>query len=572
MIKKYSFKKFFEKKVLFLTKDSYSFIYEGNQVVYCLSSYTEEIQAILQKHNTNNIEFIISEIQNVVNNGLVILESAERIVVVSPFLDYRLSWFENDQNIIFSDSAVEIAKLLNLKLSNQRIASQFIFGLPYYPFQTTSMWEELSNIGPLSYLMITNEGCLENKIHFDPTKDSSPNKLLSNIRKTFFRVINREVEKGIDLSCDVSGGVDSATIAFTLNKIIPDFSLLHSESKSSSNSDTKWAKYIAKNLSRDLKIFDSIALTEKRFTINDSYINGIIPSFPLLWADSEGYLLSVIRYLKARESPVHFLGIGGDELFTPMPSNPWTIVRQENLGGLLYAIKYSLIMKRPTIKCLQDIFDNTSYWDTLNRNLDEVFKNSSKYNKELSWVDSFQIPEWLSKNSKEESKNFLNSLLSVHSKPILSERTSYQILQSLIFQKSVLRQIQLTDSDIYWSTPFLDRDFITSCLQIPAKNKVNSKITKPMLQKALKGIVPTEIFSRGFKGDYSEALYDGYKIAIRKNLSNLENFELVKMGIVNVETLKIELSLPSGNPSKIDFFERFCAVERWIRQVKSYMK
>ena len=54
-----------------------------------------------------------------------------------------------------------------------------------------------------------------------------------------------------------------------------------------------------------------------------------MPSSPLLWADSEGYLKSVIGYQKGRKHPTHFLGIGGDELFTPMPSNSWNIVRQE---------------------------------------------------------------------------------------------------------------------------------------------------------------------------------------------------------------------------------------------------
>ncbi|MBS6733351.1 MAG: asparagine synthetase, partial [Streptococcus salivarius] len=109
-------------------------------------------------------------------------------------------------------------------------------------------------------------------------------------------------------------------------------------------------------------------------------------------------------------------------------------------------------------------------------------------------------------------------------------------------------------------------------LQIPAKYKVSSKLTKPILQRALKGIVPIEVFNRGFKGDYSDALYSGYREAVRKNFHRLEQFELVKMGIVDVEKLKLELSLPAGNPSKIDYFEKLCSVERWIRQIKLYMK
>ena len=53
---------------------------------------------------------------------------------------------------------------------------------------------------------------------------------------------------GNEVSSDVSGGVDSATIAFTLNKLIPDFSILHAESSTTANSDTKWATFIVKIL------------------------------------------------------------------------------------------------------------------------------------------------------------------------------------------------------------------------------------------------------------------------------------------------------------------------------------
>ncbi|MBS7919529.1 asparagine synthetase, partial [Streptococcus suis] len=85
-----------------------------------------------------------------------------------------------------------------------------------------------------------------------------------------------------------------------------------------------------------------------------------------------------ITYQEGKKHPTHFLGIGGDELFTPMPSNPWSIVRQENLGGLLYALKYSLIMRRPFFSCLLDLLDKRGYLETMTQNLEIVFNESSE--------------------------------------------------------------------------------------------------------------------------------------------------------------------------------------------------
>lgn len=573
MVNKYFFEKYSDKKIVFLTKNLYKTVSGENKKIYCLEDYVEGVCSIIEQNDISSFEEIISALQDYVTNGLIIVEMAERIYIISPYLDSRLSWFENNKNIIFSDSSVEIAKYLNLKLSTKRLASQFIFGLPYYPFQTISLWEELVNIKPLNYLEISEKGCLEKRVPSYEVDTKDFNKLIIKIKEEFLNSINHDLNMRNEVSSDVSGGVDSATIAFALNKLIPDFSILHAELSTTANSDTKWATFIAKNLGRELKKFDSIEITEKRFAIDEKYINDIMPSSPLLWADSEGYLKSVIGYQKGRKHPTHFLGIGGDELFTPMPSNSWNIVRQENLGGLLYALKYSLIMRRPFFSCLLDLLDNRGYSETVIKNLEIVFNESSApIKRELGWVDRLQVPDWLSEKSKQESQIFLNSLLFSNSEPIISDRTAFQMIQSLIFQKSVLRQIQLTTNSIYWATPFLHKKLIEICLQIPAKYKVSSKLTKPILQKALKGIVPIEVFNRGFKGDYSDALYSGYREAVRKNFHNLEQFELVKMGIIDVEKLKLEMSLPTGNPNKIDYFEKLCSVERWIRQIKLYMK
>lgn len=573
MVNKYFFEKYSDKNIIFLTKNLYKIVSGNNKKIYCLEEYVENVCSIIEHNNINCFEEIVSMLQDRVMNGLIIVEMSEKIYIISPYLDFRLSWFENNKNIILSDSSIEIAKYLNLKLSPRRLATQFVFGLPYYPFQTISLWEELVNIKPLHYLEISQKGCLEKRIPSYEVDTKDFNQLIIKIKEEFLNSITYYLNMENEVSSDVSGGVDSATIAFTLNKMIPDFSILHAESSTTANSDTKWATFIAKNLGRELKKFDSIEITEKRFVIEESYINDIMPSFPLLWGDSEGYLKSVIEYQEGRKHPTHFMGIGGDELFTPMPSNPWNIVRQENLGGLLYALKYSLIMRRPFFSCILDLLDNRSYLETMTQSLEFIFNESSGLIKrELGWLDGLQVPDWLSEKSKKESQSFLNSLLFSNSEPIITDRTRFQMIQSLIFQKSVLRQIQLITDSIYWATPFLQKKLVETCFQIPAKYKINSKLTKPVLQKALNGIVPIEVFNRGVKGDYSDALYSGYREAVRKNFHKLEQFELVKMGIVDVEKLKLELSLPSGNPSKIDYFEKLCSVERWVRQVKLYMK
>lgn len=573
MVNNFFLGKINNKEILFVTTNSYSKLSYGETKIYFLSSFQNIIKNNIETLKDNKIENIINRLQEIILDGLIILEKHSSVIIWSPYLDLRLSWFENDKNVVISDSAIEIAKILKLKLSKKRITSQFVFGLPFYPFQTISMWEEIDSIHPFCYLEISNKGCLEKEISFIEKNEYKNGELIEEIKQAFIDGLARAINSGNEVSCDVSGGVDSAAIAYTLNRMIAEFSLFHSESKKSSNSDTEWATHIANNLGRQLTKMKPIELTEKRFIVDEPYINGSIPSAPLLWADSEGYIKSVIDHLRARNTPVHVLGIGGDELFTPMPSNPWSIVRQERLLGFIYAIKYSLIMKRSFFSCLGDILNNRKYVEEVTQRIHGAFNSNTKVkNRELGWIDSLQIPSWLEKKNTIDLEGYLKSILFSESNSISEDRTEFQIIQSLIFQKSVLRQLQGVESNIHWGTPFLDTFLIRVCLSIPAKHKINSKITKPMLQKSMRGIVPNEIFSRGFKGDYSEALYSGYNKSIIKVVEKLDEFELVKMGIVDKEKLKIDFSLPTGNPNRIDFFERLCMMERWIRQVNLYIE
>lgn len=97
-------------------------------------------------------------------------------------------------------------------------------------------------------------------------------------------------------------------------------------------------------------------------------------------------------------------------------------------------------------------------------------------------------------------------------------------------------------------------------------------MTKPILYEILKGIVPEEVFTRGVKGDYSKALYEGYKLAATKYRDNIKNFELVKLGIIDSEKLISELSMPTALQDRVEYFVRVCSLERWVRNLNKYMK
>lgn len=126
MVNKYFFEKYSDKKIIFLTKNLYRTVSGDNKIIYCLEDYVEEVCSIIEQNDISSFEETISVLQNYVINGLIIVEMAERTYIISPYLDSRLSWFENNKNIIFSDSCRN-CKIFEFKTLSEAFSESIYF-------------------------------------------------------------------------------------------------------------------------------------------------------------------------------------------------------------------------------------------------------------------------------------------------------------------------------------------------------------------------------------------------------------------------------------------------------------
>ena len=77
------------------------------------------------------------------------------------------------------------------------------------------------------------------------------------------------------------------------------------------------------------------------------------------------------------------------------------------------------------------------------------------------------------------------------------------------------------------SDPFLDRRLITFCLSLPRELREIPGVPKPLLQEAMKGILPEPIRTRRYKRNFNEVYWKG----LAKNLPNLE--EMVRQSSID---------------------------------------
>ena len=575
MIKEYVLGYSSGKKIILLSKLRYLNRVFGDITLYYPESYDSLFSNDAELLKVNEHESCIRRVQDLALTGVFVLHEGHAWYAFSPILDTSVSYYENSLEIILSDSGLEIAKRERISLSTKALSTYLIMGLPFEPFQNLSFWDEIRKVGPFSILLISDGKLLlqTETIRTKPNADTSAT--VSTLRETLIRSLNELKDKYKTFSSDLSGGVDSACIVYLMRRIAERLVLFHAESDERENSDTKWAGHIAIDTQIKLYKLPSVGKNGKRFAVDEAYLYGNVPDAPLLWGDTEGYVSEMLSLLKGNNSHVHLIGIGGDELFTPMEATPWSIVRQENMiGSLIYAIKYGLLMRRPFFSCIKDLCDDTTLQKELSTSIRNGFAQMGDANpRQMTWSENVIIPTWMTQEARSAAQKHTEQLLKARFPDFDSDRSRFQALQSLVFQKKIFAQIVQTAGDeINWYAPFLNPMLIRVALTLPSKTSISNVRTKPMLYETLKGLVPSEVFTRGEKGDYSGALYDGYRVAAATYRGKIQDFELAKMGIVDASLLNGDLSMPTARFERIDFFMRFCNLERWVRQVALYMK
>ncbi|MFJ8516213.1 asparagine synthase-related protein [Lysinibacillus xylanilyticus] len=512
--------------------------------------------------------------QKIVSKGIFVLVDKREVIIGGALFDVSLSWKMLNDILIISDSASNIARYCDLNISKSAVALNLISSLPYYPFQNIPLWEGVNKIQPFCVLKYGKTQQLEEFKIWMPLELSNDLELtLQNIRERFFEILRNPTNSYANLSADLSGGVDSAAIAYALKAYYADIKLYHAKTDSKWNSDSKWATMIANDMNNSLNSLPSFGVSGRRFETDMPYSGLTLPDSPVFWADSEGYVEKIVNLNENYEDSIHFTGLGGDELFTPMPAYAWSVVRQSRMRSLSFGFQYCLLTRTPFLKGVSNLMNNTSFKEALKTEIDIGFGYAKSRKKEsvLDWSGKITIPAWLAKAYHDPCYQIAMKTLNEISGGLDSDRSRHQALESLLFQRRTISQLNVIYGNrLTWLAPFLDSKIIESALSIPMRYHSKSGITKPMLYQATKGIVPSEVFTRGFKGDYSTFLYKGYKESVKKYIHVVRDFKVVELGIVDPDILVSELSMPTALHNRIVAFERLSAVERWLNNAMSY--
>jgi asparagine synthase (glutamine-hydrolysing) len=486
--------------------------------------------------------------------------------VVPAFSGEVLCWSRSDEGLLFSSSVTAFgARYPELDLCH--VAALLLDVLPSALIAPMSARVGVQTVPALHLLDLDRSGSVRHiRWWSEPLTDVDVEQATTELRHGLLAAVARATGTSASVSADLSGGVDSAAAVYLARSLRLRPTLLRTGTDSRWNGDAAWSDRIGHDLGSDVATVSSIDLTSRSFRVDAPYPCGRAPAGPTWWGDTEEYALTVAR--QALPSPrAHLTGLGGDELFTPMPAFVWTLVREHPWQAPLLLARASARQRRPLTRTTRGACSRTPYGVELHARVSRALSGRSAHDPTFGWCAPVTVPSFLT----DHARALLLATFTrerVEPTPALSaDRSRHQALESLVDQARVVRQVNEMFAPLgtTWTSPFLDSRVVRLALALPVHLREAPRTTKAALARALRGIVPPEIFARPVKGEYSASTYRAYDRARGGLARDLGDGGLAALGLIDADRLVRHLSMPVPSTAFLTAVERLVSVERWLR-------
>ena len=410
----------------------------------------------------------------------------------------RPIYYLNGSDFVFSSEIKCILKYSKEKLdfSKKSLAQTCFF---WTNIGDTTSFDKIKTLPPGHYLKFDGKILKVKRYFQNQVILQNDEKDISN--KNFYELLDKAVENQIHgevgHACYLSGGIDSAILAFLLKKKIKN---LDTFSVSFEN-----AEYDESYYQKKLSIF--LKTNHKQIKISS---NDIASNFSKVIDHAETYLFRtapVPMYLLSKEvnkskHKVVFSGEGADEVLLGYDIFFENRIRKFWAKRPDSKIRYKLLQK---LYNYLPQFNNSRYFEMIKdfykKNLnptDDIF-----YSHIVRWSQYEQTREFFNlKEEKYNAENLVEELLFSLPKNFINQ--DFDRKTQLIEENTLLSNYLLSSqgdrassaNSVETRYPYLDEDFSNDIFKIKSKLKAPGIKSKNLLRKSFKNFLPDEIINR----------------------------------------------------------------------------
>lgn len=453
-----------------------------------------------------------------------------------------------------------LAAALDARPDPERVALGLCSNLPSWPFRLAPWWEGVHTVAPGATLVLPAAGTPTVRDATLPPCDGpeDPEEAGRLVAAGLMTVVADEVAVG-SLGVDVSGGMDSTALAFLVHRAATDAVYVHAPTDDPTNPDTDFARRAATAMGVDLLELESFSRSTDAFgRAAGQWGREGVPR----WHANAPHLRALFAALLARGVARHLSGIGGDELFLPLPALALAqAARGQRRAGWMALARLAVGQRWPVLATLRAAHGRGYPHELRHR----TTAPASVPDDALGWAPGFAVSPFSSTATRDAVRDQLVGAASTVA-PHFPDRARHQVLEGLVFQGEVVRQVNAALGDVAWRAPFLDDRLVATVLRLPPGASRGSDL-KPLLARATAGVVPRWLMERREKGEYGADLYADLRRS-RAGLRDLfADSWLADHGLIDLKAVRAAIDAPVLGAEQVFDLEHVVAVERWMKEV-----
>lgn len=475
--------------------------------------------------------------------------------------------------VVAADRAVVLARLTGAELDDRALALHLL-GAWTHALSRRPMWHGVRAVRPGEYLTVSGHGTPRHRTwHRVPDPDVPLAEGARRVREEMLTAIGLRTAGGGTISADMSGGLDSTSVACTAARLIGDGELIVTSGGDHDDSeDLRWARRAAAHLPRvEHDIFSGPEMPLFFSNLLDPGDAFDQPSDVPICRERAG---AAHRRMAARGSRLHLSGIGGDHLFLGLPAHYHHLVRHRPLASLHQLRGYRVMFSWRWRDLARALLDRASYADALRSvRVDPGTEIDQLGTGRFGWFFPPSCPPWITDDARAMIADELRAVAATAEPLGLSRGTHLERDHLLSSGPHVLaREDTALRMGIRVETPYLDDRVIDAALSVRVQDRTTPYAYKRLLAEAMRGIVPQEITERRNKLSGNQAHQAGLRRHRAEIAAVWESSALAAHGLVDEATLH----RMSSNPNSREFGghppDLALNVEAWLRTATSPQK
>ena len=476
-------------------------------------------------------------------------------------------WARHRGVTVLSDRAILLARLLRAGFQQDSLALHLLapFGAPW-PLSEECLWEGVRALSGTRRIRIERNGAARVERWWTPPEPHlSADEAGPVIAATLERAVRSRCRPGRPIAADLSGGMDSTTLAFLAAEQSRDLKTIHLQPMDVANDDSLWAKKCM------TKLPDANHLLIPGESVPPLYSDvdrlDVDAESPASFTRARPHYRHLAELVSREGAKYHLGGVGGDELFLPSVLCLTAIVREHPKEAWRHLRFFKNRYRWTFGQTLTLARSTPSFRTWLANSADQLdFSRSWGDAPEKDWEVTPRMPPWATEHSRASVRQRLIDSAAADPEALAPGPTDHAILRLMQTNGKAIRLNNrlAKAAGVTFEAPFTDDAVIRAALSVKLPDRLGDGSPKVVLAKAMGDRVPY-VFERQTKGDSSAELYHGLRCSRPLLAEFCEGTLLGDRGLIDEGSLRETVLGMHADTRPLMPFDATLGLEMWLR-------